>query len=47
MPAFAFFTGLHSDYHRTTDIATRVDAAGILRIVDLVERLVRVAGPRL
>ena len=47
VPAFAFFTGLHADYHAATDIPAKVDAAGILRIVDLVERLVRVAGPRL
>jgi len=47
VPAFALFTGFHADYHTANDIPARVDPAGILRIVDLVERLVRATGPRL
>ena len=47
VPAFALFTGFHADYHTANDIAAKVDAAGILKIVDLVENLVRSAGPRL
>lgn len=41
VPAIEMFTGFHSDYHRTTDVASRVDAAGIERIVDVTEALVR------
>jgi hypothetical protein len=33
VPTLAFFTGSHEDYHRPTDTADRVDAAGIDRIV--------------
>ena len=33
VPTLSFFTGSHEDYHRPTDTADRVDAAGIDRIV--------------
>jgi hypothetical protein len=33
IPTLSFFTGSHEDYHRPTDTADRVDAAGIDRIV--------------
>jgi Peptidase family M28/PA domain/PDZ domain len=33
IPTLSFFTGSHEDYHRPTDTADRVDAAGIDRVV--------------
>ncbi|MCC7124956.1 MAG: M20/M25/M40 family metallo-hydrolase [Acidobacteria bacterium] len=35
VPALAFFTGFHADYHRPTDDAARVDAAGAAEIARL------------
>lgn len=36
VPALLFHTGLHDDYHRPTDDADRIDAAGMDRVVRLV-----------
>ena len=44
VPALAFFTGLHPDYHRITDTSDKVDILGIGRVVDLTEALVRALG---
>jgi Peptidase family M28/PDZ domain/PA domain len=41
IPTLSFFTGSHEDYHRPTDTADRVDAAGIDRIVDYATTIVR------
>jgi Zn-dependent M28 family amino/carboxypeptidase len=41
IPAVSLFTGFHSDYHRTSDVAVRLDVAGIARITDLVEAILR------
>jgi Zn-dependent M28 family amino/carboxypeptidase len=41
IPAVALSTGLHVDYHRSTDTPDKVDLVGIGRVVDLVEALVR------
>ena len=46
VPAVMLTTGLHDDYHRRSDIASRIDAAGILRIVDLAEGVIRLADER-
>jgi len=47
IPAVALFTGFHSDYHRASDIPSRVDAQGTARIVDMTEAVVRAcAGKR-
>jgi S1-C subfamily serine protease len=35
-PVLFLFTGSHSDYHRPSDTADKVDAAGIARIVDFI-----------
>jgi aminopeptidase YwaD len=43
IPAISLFTGYHSDYHRVSDIASRVDGPGIAKIVDVVEQAVRIA----
>jgi hypothetical protein len=44
LPVFFVFTGAHEDYHRPTDTADRVNALGLVRIVDLVEGVVRAAA---
>jgi len=43
------FTGLHEDYHRPSDTADRINAAGGAAVVDFAEALMRqlVAGPAL
>jgi hypothetical protein len=40
VPAIAFFTGFHSDYHEPTDDWTKIDAEGGAAIADLALRLV-------
>jgi len=35
LPVFFVFTGAHEDYHRPTDTADRVNAAGLVKVVDL------------
>ena len=40
VPAIAFFTGFHSDYHRSTDDVQRIDAEGGAQIAALAVRLV-------
>ena len=41
VPAVAFFTGFHSDYHRPTDDWQKIDAEGGARIAELAMRLAR------
>ncbi len=36
VPALAFFTGLHDDYHAPGDVASRVHYKGAVRVVELV-----------
>jgi hypothetical protein len=40
VPAIAFFTGFHADYHRPSDDWQKIDADGGARIVELALRLV-------
>ena len=44
VPTLSFFTGSHEDYHRPTDTADRVDAAGIDRIVGYATTIVSRVG---
>jgi len=46
IPVLHFFTDLHDDYHRATDDADRINAAGEARIVALAERVVRTIADR-
>lgn len=46
VPVLHFFTGTHDDYHRTTDDADKVDAAGIDRIAGVVADLMVAVGRR-
>ncbi len=38
IPVLFFFTGLHSDYHRPTDTADKINAEGEARVVNFVAR---------
>jgi len=46
IPVLHFFTNVHDDYHRATDDAEKVNAAGTARIVTLAERVVRAMDAR-
>ncbi|MEE9211925.1 MAG: M28 family peptidase [Phycisphaeraceae bacterium] len=39
VPVLFVFTGTHTDYHRPTDTADKVNAAGGVRVVDLLDRI--------
>jgi len=41
IPVLHFFTDLHDDYHKATDDAPKINAAGEARIVAMAERVVR------
>jgi aminopeptidase YwaD len=41
IPVLHFFTNLHDDYHRASDDAAKINAAGAARVVALAERVVR------
>jgi len=50
IPVLHFFTDLHDDYHRATDVPERINAAGEARVVAVAERVIRQIadrGPRL
>jgi Zn-dependent M28 family amino/carboxypeptidase len=44
VPAVALFTGFHGDYHRATDVPSRIDVPGLLRVIDVAEGIVRAAA---
>ena len=46
VPAVMFTSGTHGDHHRRSDLPSRIDSAGILRIVDLAEAVIRLADER-
>src|SRR5688500_20366390 len=46
IPVLHFFTDLHEDYHRATDDAHQVRAAGVGRVVTFSERVVRSIADR-
>ena len=46
IPVLHFFTDLHEDYHRATDDADKINAAGEARVVDLALRVVRELADR-
>ena len=41
IPVLHFFTDLHEDYHRATDVADKINAGGEARVVALAERVAR------
>ena len=46
VPALSLTSGFHGDYHRVTDLPARIDVAGLTRIVDVAEGIVRAAATR-
>jgi hypothetical protein len=40
IPVLHFFTGVHSDYHRPSDDWEKVNVPGMVRILDLIEKVV-------
>ena len=40
VPVLHFFSGANEDYHRATDVPSKVDAAGVVRIADFAGELV-------
>ena len=44
LPVFFAFTGAHEDYHRPSDTADKINAAGLVKVVDLVEGVVAAAA---
>ncbi|MCS6866753.1 MAG: M28 family peptidase [Gemmataceae bacterium] len=39
IPILFFFTGLHPEYHRPTDVPEKIDIPGMKKVVDLVEKI--------
>ncbi|HTJ23328.1 MAG TPA: M28 family peptidase [Gemmatimonadaceae bacterium] len=46
IPVLHFFTDLHEDYHRASDVADKIDAGGEARVVALAERVARSIADR-
>lgn len=46
IPVLHFFTDLHEDYHRATDDADKINAAGEARVVELALRVARAIADR-
>ena len=47
VPALSLTSGYHADYHRATDVASRIDVPGLTRIIDVAEGIVRAAATRM
>jgi aminopeptidase YwaD len=46
IPVLHFFTDLHEDYHRASDVPERINAAGEARVVAVAERIARQIADR-
>jgi Zn-dependent M28 family amino/carboxypeptidase len=46
IPVLHFFTDLHDDYHRASDVAEKIDAGGEARVVALAARVARAIADR-
>ena len=46
IPVLHFFTDLHEDYHRATDVASKIDVADEARVVNFAERIARAIANR-
>jgi hypothetical protein len=46
IPVLHFFTDLHDDYHRATDVASKIDAAGEARVVAVAAAVLRAIADR-
>ena len=46
VPVLHFFTDLHEDYHRASDVVRKINASGEARVVDVAERVIRAIADR-
>jgi len=46
IPVLHFFTDLHEDYHRAGDVASKINAPGEARVVNVAERVIREIADR-
>lgn len=46
VPVLHFFTDLHEDYHRATDVASKINVPGEARVIDYAERIARTIANR-
>jgi len=46
IPVLHFFTDLHEDYHRAGDVASKVNASGEARVVNVAQRVIRAIADR-
>ncbi len=46
VPVLYFFTDLHEDYHRATDVASKINVPGEARVIALAERVARSIADR-
>jgi hypothetical protein len=46
VPVLHFFTDLHEDYHRATDVASKINIPGEARVIDYAERIARAIATR-
>ena len=46
VPVLHFFTDMHEDYHRATDVASKVNIPGEVRVIDYAERVARSIADR-
>ncbi|HKO15404.1 MAG TPA: M20/M25/M40 family metallo-hydrolase [Gemmatimonadaceae bacterium] len=46
IPVLHFFTDLHDDYHKASDVTSRINAAGEAQVVDVAEHAIRAIADR-
>ena len=46
VPVLHFFTELHSDYHKATDVASKINSPGEARVLDYASRVIREMADR-
>jgi hypothetical protein len=46
IPVLQFFTGMHEDYHRATDVSSKINVPGEARVIDYAERVARAIADR-
>ena len=46
IPVLHFFTDMHEDYHRATDVSSKVNVPGEVRVIDYAERIARAIAAR-
>ncbi|HEV7994106.1 MAG TPA: M28 family peptidase [Gemmatimonadaceae bacterium] len=44
VPSIMLTSGEHTDYHRVSDVAARIDVSGMVRVIDVAEGIIRAAA---